>query len=72
MEYSNSKRTLSTRQAMWKKQWIDVFLNAGIDHEEAEKVFNINYGIQEINIFTDPIEEAHGLTGITKKIEISS
>lgn len=71
MEYNNSKRTLSTRQAQWKKQWIGVFLSSGIERAEAEKAFNVYYGLQKINIFLDPIEEANGLAGAMKKVEAS-
>lgn len=47
-----------------KKQRIGVFPEAGIDREVAENAFEVYYGNQEINIFTDPIGEAKALCGV--------
>lgn len=56
--------TLKTGQEQWKRQWIGVFLEAGIDRDVAENAFEVYYGNQEVNIFTDPISEAKALCGV--------
>lgn len=63
MSQPATKRPLSTGQAQWKLQWIGVFLEAGIDRAIAENAFQVYYGNQEIDIFTDPIGEAKALCG---------
>ncbi|MNR82225.1 hypothetical protein D3C72_129800 [compost metagenome] len=70
MEYGETRPTLSTKQAQWKRQWIGVFVSAGIERAEAEIAFKVYYGIQGINIFIDPIDEANGLTGMSKVIVV--
>jgi hypothetical protein len=64
MKDTDTKRPMSSGQAQWKKQWIAVFLEAGIEREVAENAFEVYYGNQEINIFTDPIGEAKALCGV--------
>lgn len=64
MMTTDTHKPLSPGQAQWKKQWIGVFLEAGIDRESAENAFEVYYGNQEIDILKDPINEATVLCGI--------
>jgi DNA-binding transcriptional regulator WhiA len=64
MPQFDTSRRLNKKQAQWKKEWIGVFLAAGIDRDEANYAFEVYYGNQEVCIFQHPIVEAQHLTGI--------
>jgi hypothetical protein len=61
-----TRQALEIKETQWKQQWIDTFLQSGVTKKEAEEAFYVCYSNQKIDVLKDPVDDARGISGMTK------